>query len=154
MSPPIQPYTLSPHQAGCYVGQSGTVCYPDDRSRRTKVAIWGFGSDSRRRVPFDDPSFVIWSINNAWNAARDREGRLRADAWWEQHQITPDALGSDAGRPIQDRYDMEWLDTCPVPIYVTEPWPRNPNAVVWPIDVMAAKYRDYFSSCIANVQVK
>ena len=44
---------------------------------------------------------------------------------------------------------MEWLRTCPVPIYTTEPFPANPRAVVWPIDDFARRYRDYFACTFA-----
>ena len=83
---------------------------------------------------FDSDEWFICSINNFWNSSRDSHGRLRADIWWEFHQITPDAIGSEIGRQIQDRYDMEWIRTCPVPIYTVEPVPENPNAVVWPME--------------------
>ena len=146
-SPDIRPYTLSPYNVGTFI-RDGRVCYPPG-PRRTKVAIWGFGSDSKRDVPFDSDEFVIWSINNGWNASRDRQGRLRCDAWWEQHQITPDVSGPERGAAIQDPNDMKWINTCPVPLYTTEPWPANPNAVRWPIEYFAEKYRDYFACSFA-----
>ena len=44
---------------------------------------------------------------------------------------------------------MKWLRSCPVPIYTTEPFPANPNAVVFPVDALAAQYRDYFTCTFA-----
>ena len=148
MSPPIRPYTLSPHNAGLCV-RDGQIVYPDHAARRHKVVIWGFGAESRWAVPFDSDEFIIWTINNAWNASRDSQGRLRCDVWWEQHQIFPDTIGPEQGRVIQDSNDMGWIRTCPVPLYTTEPYPANPNAVVWPIDYFAQKYRDYFTCSFA-----
>ena len=36
-----------------------------------------------------------------------------------------------------------------MPLYTTQPWPANPNAIVWPIDYFARKYRDYFAATFA-----
>ena len=71
---------------------------------------------------------------------RDSEDRLRADRWFEIHPPTTD---------IQNEYDMQWLRECPVPIYTTEPFPENPNAVVFPVDRLANKFTDYFSCTFA-----
>lgn len=147
-SPDIRPYVISPHNAGLHV-RDGLVVYPPGVPRRRKVAIWGFGSTSVRRVPFDSDEFIIYAINNGWNAARDSQDRLRADVWWEMHQITPDDLGPDAGTPIQDTNDMRWINTCPVPLYTTEPWPANPNAVVWDIEFFSYVFRPYFTCTFA-----
>lgn len=101
-------------------------------------------------MPFDDPSFELWGINNFWNTMRDSQGRLRADRWWEMHQIYPDSHGIEMGRAIQDQNDMAWLRECPVPLYTTEPFDTvNPRALVWPIEHYARKYRDYFSCTFA-----
>lgn len=144
MSRPIRPYTLSPHIAPLAVRDGVVVSHG---LRRRKVAVCG--AHGVRSMPWDDPSYECWAINNFWNVARDREGRLAASRWWEQHQVTPDVAGSDAGRAIQNAYDLEWIYTCPVPIYVTEPVPENPNAVVWPIEDYSRRYRDYWACTFA-----
>lgn len=145
-SPDIRPYILSPFIAPLRLN-NGVVEYKPGAPRRKKVAICGSGGVWS--MPWDDPTYECWAINNFWNAARDSQGRLAASRWWEQHQITPDGSGPEAGTPIQDANDMRWIDTCPVPLYTTEPWPTNPNAVVWPIEYFAKKYRDYFSCTFA-----
>lgn len=156
-SPDIEPYELSPHVAPLVI-ERGRVVYTDETDaavqaglpallRRRKVAICG--APGVRRVPWDDETFECWALNNFWNAARDSEGRLAASRWWEQHQITPDADGPDAGTPIQDANDMAWIRQCPVPLYTTEPVPENPNAVVWPVRSMARTFRDYFACSFA-----
>jgi len=151
MSPPIHPYTLSPHQAGLTLDDRGRFVWPSDRPRRTKVAI--FGACGHRAMCrdgiFDDPSWIIFALNNFWNVARDAERRLRADVWFEFHQIRPDRDGVWRGRAIQDCHDLEWLRTCPVPIYVVEPFPENPRAVVWPFDHYFARYRRYVACSFA-----
>ena len=45
---------------------------------------------------------------------------------------------------------MEWLRTCPVPIYTTEPFLANSNAVVFPFDYFADKYRGYVACTFAS----
>jgi|TARA_R110000824_G_scaffold260399_1_gene449059 hypothetical protein len=107
--------------------------------RRQRVAITGAGR-SMKDLPWNDPTWELWGINNFWNAMRDEEDRLRADRWFELHPPTTD---------IQDPFDMIWLRDCPVPIYTTEPFPDNPNAVVFPVDELAANYRDYFACTFA-----
>lgn len=158
-SPQIRPYVLSPHVADLVVerrpsvvGSTATlvdtvVAYRDESKRRRKVAICGAGGV--RQMPWDDPSYECWSINNFWNASRDSLGRVAASRWWEQHQITPDADGVHGGEAIQNEQDMAWIRTCPVPLYTTEPVPDNPRAVVWPVAAMAAIYRDNFACTFA-----
>lgn len=145
-SPAIRQWTVSPHVADLVI-EAGRVVYRDAAARRTRVAICGSGGT--HYMPWDDPTVECWAINNFWNEARDSLGRIAASRWWEQHQIQPDVDGPHAGLIIQNENDMRWINTCPVPLYTTEPWPANPNAVVWPIDAMALKYRDYFTCTFA-----
>ena len=147
MSPPIRPFNgLSPLVADLVI-EGGRVVYRDERKRRRKVAICG--STGVLQMPVDDPSVECWYLNNFYNMARDSQGRLAASRWFEQHQITPDDDGPHRGEAIQDANDLAWLRECPVPIYTTEPFPENPNAVVWPVERMAAKYRNYFTCSFA-----
>lgn len=154
-SPDIRPYTLSPHVADLVIDPSRPhathgrpiVRYRDESKRRRKVAICGAGGVAQ--MPWDDPSYECWAINNFWNSARDYAGRLAASRWWEQHQIVPDSNGVHAGEIIQNDQDMAWIRQCPVPLYTTEPFAANPLAVVWPIEYFAAKYRDYFACTFA-----
>ena len=154
-SPAITPYVLSPNIADLIIDPSRPhsvhggpiVRYRDESQRRTKVAICGSGGV--RVMPWDDPEWECWAINNFWETARDSKGRLAASRWWEQHQIFPDTTGPHAGHIIQNDNDMQWIRECPVPIYTTEPFPENPRAVVWPVDYYAHKYRDYFTCTFA-----
>lgn len=145
-SPDIQPYIVSPNIAPLEI-RDGVVVYSPGGVRRRKVAICG--SSGARQMPWDDPEFECWGINNFWNTARDSSGRLAASRWWEMHQINPDADGPEYGVPIQDKNDMAWIRQCPVPLYTVEPFPENKNAVVWPIEMMAGLFRDYFTCTFA-----
>ena len=135
LSKPVKPLTLSPHNAKSEIVDGRVVITP----RRSRVVISGAGK-SLRQIPWHDESWEIWGINNFWNAMRDDAGRLRADRWFELHPPTPG---------IQDPYDMNWLRECPLPIYTTEPFADNPNAVLFPVDRLAATFRDYFSCTFA-----
>jgi hypothetical protein len=136
MSKPCRPYTLSPFNAQTKIIGDGLVtCEP----RRSKVAITG-AAKSMSSLPWNDPAWEIWGLNNFWNSMRDTEGRLRADRWFEIHPPSP---------PIQNEHDMSWLRSCPVPIYTTEPFPENRNAVVFPVQRIGDKYRNYFSCTFA-----
>jgi len=135
VSRPVRPYVLSPHNSNTTIVNGEVIVEP----RRKKVAITGAG-DSMRFLPWQDPSWELWGINNFWNAMRDANDHLRACRWFEIHPPTTD---------IQDEHDMNWLRECPVPIYTTQPFDDNPNAVVFPVDRLANKYRDYFSCTFA-----
>lgn len=154
MSPPIRPYTISPHQAGLAIDADGRFVWPIDRPRRTKLAIQGGGGwrAMQRDGIFDSDEWVVFGLNNFWGVCRDSSDRLRADVWWEFHRIHPYNNGPHAGRPIQDANDMQWLRECPVPIYTVEPFTENPHAVVWPLDRYAKKYRRYIA-CTFAVQL-
>lgn len=137
MSRPLRlPCELSPFNASLKVvdGKIRSLDAP-----RKKVAITGAGK-SLRELPWYDDTWEVWGINNFWNALRDNEGRLRADRWFELHPPTED---------IQDKYDMEWLRGCPVPIYTTEPFPENPNAIQYPLEDIGREYGHYFSCTFA-----
>lgn len=145
-SPPITPYIVSPNVADLVI-VDGRVQYRDESQRRKKVAICG--APGVKAMPWDDTSYECWAINNFWETARDSKGRLAASRWWEQHQIFPDTDGLHSGEIIQNEQDMQWIRECPVPLYTTEPFPDNTNAVVWPLRYFLTKYRDYFTCTFA-----
>jgi len=105
---------------------------------RKKVAIVGFASNSLHQVPWEDPSFEIWGMNQgAMNFKR------RADRWFEMHlpEATPDIRMPDY---------MEWLRQLTIPIYMIDMYDYAPTSVRYPIEE-AIKFagRDYFMSSVA-----
>ena len=94
---------------------------------RRKVAIYGAGMGSDA-APLDDPAWTVWALNLI--APIDKQGRLRADAWWDIHQIgaqTPD--------------DMRWIAKCPVPIIVPPClMDASENAVALPMKRMLREF--------------
>jgi len=110
------------------------VCAP----KRKKVAFVGFASNSLHMVPWEDPSFEIWGMNQgAMNFKR------RADRWFEMHlpEATPD---------IRDPQYMEFLKQLTIPVYMIDLYEYAPTAVRYPIeDAIQYAGRDYFMSTVA-----
>ena len=91
----------------------------------TKVAIVGFTDKVQRQAPYDDPTWEIWGFNmaNRMDFMTDAEGRFRADRWFDLHPMS-----------VQSPEDLAWIACCPVPLYLTEPYPANHMARVYPYD--------------------
>ena len=106
--------------------------------RRDKVAIVGFASNTLHLVPWEDPEFEVWGLNQG-----HLHFKRRADRWFEMHspEFTAD---------VRDPNYIEFLKQCPVPIYMIEAYPEYPNAIRFPIeDAIAYAGRDYFMSSIS-----
>ena len=105
---------------------------------RKKVAIVGFASNSLHQVPWDDPSFEIWGMNQgAMNFKR------RADRWFEMHlpEATPD---------IRDPEYLTWLKNLTIPVYMIDLYDYAPTSVRYPIEeAIKLAGRDYFMSTVA-----
>ena len=113
--------------------------------RRTKVAIVGFEEQLLRTAPLNDPSYEVWAFNHANRVGfmRDEHGDLRADCWFDLHE-----------QHAQSREDLEWIHTCPVPIYLTSLYTDNPNARAYPIEAIMDRYESrYFCSSFAYALV-
>lgn len=106
--------------------------------RRKKVAFVGFASNSLHMVPWDDPEFEIWGMNQgAMNFKR------RADRWMEMHlpEATPD---------IRDPQYLDWLKQLTIPVYMIDLYDYAPTSLRYPIeDAIRYAGRDYFMSTVA-----
>ena len=109
----------------------GVRCTPP----RKKVAIIGFASNTLHLVPWNDPEFELWGLNQGhFNFHR------RADRWFEMHllEFIPDA---------RDPLYLEFLKAIPVPVYMVQAYEEFPNSVRYPLeDVIKYTGRDYFMS--------
>ena len=110
------------------------VCHPP----RKKVAIVGFASNTLHLVPWFDPSFEIWTMNQGYMHCP-----RRTDRHYEMHM--PEATAD-----VRDPDYLSWLATCPIPVYMIDIRDDVPNSVRYPIEE-AIKYvgRDYFMSSVA-----
>ncbi len=105
---------------------------------RKKVAIVGFASNTLHLVPWQDPAYEIWGLNQGHvNFQR------RADRWFEMHlpEYTED---------VRDPEYLKFLTECPVPVYMIEAYEQYPSSVRYPIEAaIAYAGRDYFGSSVA-----
>jgi len=106
--------------------------------KRKKVAIVGFASNTLHLVPWFDPEFEIWGMNQG-----HMHFQRRGDRHFEMHspEFTAD---------VRDPNYIEFLKTCQVPIYMIEAYDQYPNSIRYPIEE-AIHYagRDYFTSSVA-----
>ena len=107
--------------------------------RRKKVAIIGFATNTLHMVPWYDPEWELWSMN---------QGHMhcyrRTDRHFEMHlpESTPD---------VRDPMYLPWLQACPIPIYMVQTYDEYPTSVRYPIEeaLHLTKGRDYFTSSVA-----
>lgn len=103
---------------------------------RKRVAIMG-GMPLRMALPYDDPDLEVWSCNLV--LIQDRQGRLRADRWFELHPMS-----------VQSKNDMQWIRDNPRPLYTLDHEPDFPNSLRFPIErVESLGHQDYFSCTFA-----
>jgi hypothetical protein len=109
-------------------------------AKRKKVAIVGWAASSRDIAPYKDDSWDIWGCNEFGMFAKD-DPLYRWDIWFQLHPR------AEMLKHYKDR--LEWLAEQTIPVYVMEPFPELPNAVQFPAQELASKYRRYFMSTIA-----
>jgi hypothetical protein len=110
--------------------------------RRKKVAIVGFASNTLHLVPWFDPEFEIWSLNQGhMHCAR------RTDRHFEMHQ--PEATAD-----VRDPDYLTFLKTLTIPVYMIQQFEEYPTSLRYPIeDAIQYVGMDYFTSSIAYMLV-
>lgn len=110
--------------------------------RRTKCAIVGFASNTLHLVPWNDPEFEIWGMNQGY-AHMPR----RADRWFEMH--SPEFVAD-----MRDPNYIQFLMQCHIPVYMQKEFGQHqypyPSAVKFPLE-RATEWlgRKYFQSSVA-----
>lgn len=105
-----------------------------------KVAILGKAPSSLSEAPFNDPTWEMWTINNAAQMGAvprwDRQFELHPIEWTK--------------RPEYNGY-YQWLcEQKEKPVYVREPTPEIPSHVVYPRDAIVAAFGTrYFTNSIS-----
>lgn len=100
-----------------------------------KVAIVGT-APSHVSAPYHDPSFEVWSLNDAWKVVP------RADRWFDLH--SPFVLRWGARRP---RGHLAWLARFAGPVYLHAADPDIPTSVAYPLaEVVASIGQPYLTS--------
>lgn len=106
--------------------------------KRKKVAIVGFASNTLHLVPWFDPEFEIWSMNQGYMHCH-----RRTDRHFEMHM--PEATAD-----VREPHYLEWLAQCPIPVYMIQTNDAVPNSVRFPIEeAIRFAGRDYFTSSVA-----
>ncbi|MFS8654125.1 MAG: hypothetical protein FWJ64_06185 [Limnochordia bacterium] len=106
-----------------------------------KVAIVG-GGPSRRKAPFDDPSWEIWAFSS-------RKWRYpRVDRWFELHHMTDLRQQLATYRPGRRSWRgyMRMLRRMECPVYLQELHPDIPNGVRYPIEEALERFGRCFTS--------
>lgn len=119
--------------------------------KRKKVAIVGFATNTLHLVPWHDPEFEVWGMNQGYmHCIR------RADRWFEMHMPEatadvrePQYLDWLSGKPIS-LPDGRSIKGCDIPVYMIQQNDQFPTSVRYPIEE-AIRYagRDYFTSSVA-----
>lgn len=130
------PFLPHPAQAAIEIlshAEGRVACVPP----RKRVALVGFATNTLHLVPWTDPTYEIWGLNQA-----HQHFQRRADRWFEMHmpEYTED---------VRDPAYLQFLRECPVPVYMIERRPDIPNSVRFPIEAATQLAgRDYFTSSI------
>jgi hypothetical protein len=110
--------------------------------KRRKVAIVGFASNSLHLVPWFDPDFELWGLNQGY-----MHFHRQADRWFEMHM--PEATAD-----VRDPNYHQFLESCPIPVYMIDVRDSIPNSVRYPIEkAIGFLGMDYFMSSVAFMMI-
>lgn len=118
------------------------------------VALVGFSRTTRDLCPFDNPDIEIWTMGRAWMdkgpSGTDPEWLKRWDVLFEVHPLQF-ILFDYPGAKTRNDIHFEFLtqDHGDKTIYMQEKYPFFPNAMVYPLDTIVAKYGHYLTSSAA-----
>lgn len=108
-----------------------------DLKGRKRIAICGFASSSRGRIPFADPEWLIVGLNQLYRHIP------RADVWFDIHRTWAEdnVAGTDHPR---------WIRECGIPVFMLEPYAEGPTTLRYPVELYIQKHGlDYFTSTVA-----
>jgi hypothetical protein len=132
------PFDLSPACADVSIVEEGGTREAVVVPKRKKVALVGFASNTLHLIPWNDPEFEIWGMNQG-----HLNFKRRADRWFEMHM--PEATAD-----VRDPQYLDFLKTCPIPIYMIQRYEEYPNSIRYPIeDAIRLAGRDYFMSSVS-----
>ncbi len=114
-----------------------------------KVAIVGT-SHSWKLAPFDDESFEIWGVNNAFLNTNGR----RCTRWFDIHFFEKKEdkwfrrwNQNFRGKTVNDY--IEDLKKLPCPVYMQQKWPEIPNSKRFPIEEVVGRFGAYITNSIS-----
>ncbi len=106
---------------------------------RKKIALCGFASSSRHRIPIDDASWLIVGLNQLYRHI------ARADVWFDIHMNwrEDNVEGTDHPR---------WLAQCGIPVVMVNREPEVPTGVKNPKEALDAYFDcKYATSTVAHM---
>ena len=104
-----------------------------ERAGARRIAICGTAPSTREHVPWKEPEFEFWCLNDSWKIFPIQEGLISGkprQVWFETH---PRDWFTGPNRPPEH---LEWLRACPVPIYMWEHYEDIPNSRPYPLKEM------------------
>ncbi len=133
---------------------------PVETPKRKKIAIVGC-SDTKALAPYDDPTWDIWAMNNAFVHTK------RFSKWFEIHPIKYENgkfwrrqlvrpgifkwADNFRGQPMQDY--MQSLANLDVPVYMQQHWDIIPKSIAYPIKEVTQKFGTYFTNSVSYMIV-
>jgi len=122
-----------------------------------KVAIVGC-SDSKNLAPYDDKTWDVWAMNNAFSHV------VRRTAWFEIHPVMQLPNGQFQRRKLIRPGVFEWSDEfrgmpmkeyieslahlgCPV--YMQQHWDAIPQSIPYPLEEITRKFGRYFTNSVS-----
>lgn len=121
-----------------------------------RVAIVGC-SDTKNLAPYNDPSWEIWAMNNAFGHIK------KADAWFEIHPVKC-VNGKYFRRKLIRPGIFEWspefrgqemlsylkaIAALDCPVYMQQHWDIVPKSVPYPLEEITASFGRYFTNSVS-----
>ena len=121
-----------------------------------KIAIVGC-SDSKDEAPYDDESWELWAMNNAYSHVRRRTAwfeihpvKFENGTYWRRKLIKPGIFkwATDfRGAPVEKYLnDLAILD---VPVYMQQKWDIIPKSEPYPLQKIIETFGNYFTNSVS-----
>jgi len=122
-----------------------------------KLAVVGC-SDSKTLAPYDDKSWDLWAMNNAYAHVK------RATAWFEIHPLKKGPDGKFMRRKLIKPGVFDWatdfrgqncneyvksLAALNVPIYMQKHWDEIPSSIPYPLKEVLDRFGNYFTNSVS-----
>jgi len=104
---------------------------------RHTIAVCGFASSSRHRIPFDNPDAIICTLNQLYRHTP------RSDVHFDLHREW-------RGGNVEGTDHPKWVKECGIPVYLVAHEDDLTTTLTFPIDRLIVKHGvDYFTSTVA-----
>lgn len=128
--------------------------------KHRKIAVVGC-SDTKVLAPYDDPTWEIWAMNNAFVHIRNPSKwfeihpvKYEKGHFWRRDLIRPGVFKWSLefrGQKVDDY--MKSLANLDVPVWMQQHWDIIPKSVPYPIDEIIKKFGTYFTNSVSYMIV-